>query len=101
MSELGPIVAEARERLVARARREGLETVGYRIVDSPLGPLIAEFFRAGVDGGIPAGEVADQVVAAIKADQFWILTHPEMRHGPVERMQRAATGTNPTLNLGS
>jgi methylated-DNA-[protein]-cysteine S-methyltransferase len=39
MSELGPIIAEARERLVARARREGLGTVGYRIVDSPLGPL--------------------------------------------------------------
>jgi methylated-DNA-[protein]-cysteine S-methyltransferase len=39
MSELGPIVADARERLMARARREGLETVGYRIVDSPLGPL--------------------------------------------------------------
>ncbi len=70
-------------------------------IDSPLGPLIAEFFRSGVDGGIPASEVADQVVAAIKADQFWILTHPDMRHGPVERMQRAATGTNPTLNLGS
>ena len=39
MTELGAIVADARERLVARARREGLETVGYRIVDSPLGPL--------------------------------------------------------------
>ena len=39
MSELSPIVAEARGRLVARARREGLGTVGYRIVDSPLGPL--------------------------------------------------------------
>lgn len=39
MNELGPIVVEARERLVARARRVGLETVGYRIVDSPLGPL--------------------------------------------------------------
>ena len=39
MSELGPVVADARERLMARARREGLETVGYRVVDSPLGPL--------------------------------------------------------------
>jgi methylated-DNA-[protein]-cysteine S-methyltransferase len=39
MSELGVVVGEARERLVQRARREGLETVGYRIVDSPLGPL--------------------------------------------------------------
>jgi methylated-DNA-[protein]-cysteine S-methyltransferase len=39
MSEFGVVVAEARERLVQRARREGLERVGYRIVDSPLGPL--------------------------------------------------------------
>lgn len=42
MSELRTIdtqVADARERLVARARREGLEAVGYRVVESPLGPL--------------------------------------------------------------
>jgi methylated-DNA-[protein]-cysteine S-methyltransferase len=39
MTELDPILAEARDRLMKRARREGLETVGYRVVDSPLGPL--------------------------------------------------------------
>jgi len=39
MSELGVVVAEARERLMQRARREGLEAVAYRVVDSPLGPL--------------------------------------------------------------
>ncbi|HZP96863.1 MAG TPA: methylated-DNA--[protein]-cysteine S-methyltransferase [Candidatus Limnocylindria bacterium] len=33
------LLADARERLVSRARREGLETVGYRVMDSPLGPL--------------------------------------------------------------
>jgi methylated-DNA-[protein]-cysteine S-methyltransferase len=33
------LLADARERLVARARREGLETIGYHVVDSPLGPL--------------------------------------------------------------
>lgn len=32
-------LTEAKEQLLARARREGLETVGYRVVDSPLGPL--------------------------------------------------------------
>ena len=31
--------AEARERLVHRARREGLATVGYGVLDSPVGPL--------------------------------------------------------------
>jgi len=36
---LEPLVGEARERLVARAKREGLATVGYDVMDSPLGPL--------------------------------------------------------------
>jgi NAD(P)-dependent dehydrogenase (short-subunit alcohol dehydrogenase family) len=69
-------------------------------IDSPIGQLINQFLRTGVETGIPAGDVADQVVSAIKAGQFWILTHPDMRQGPVERMQRAAAGINPTLNLG-
>jgi methylated-DNA-[protein]-cysteine S-methyltransferase len=29
----------SRERLLARARRDGLGSVGYRVMDSPLGPL--------------------------------------------------------------
>lgn len=70
-------------------------------IDSPIGQLINQFLRTGVETGIPASDVADQVVAAIDAGQFWILTHPDMRQGPVERMQRAADGVNPTLNLGS
>jgi len=36
---MNEMVMEARERLVARARREGLETVAYRVIESPLGPL--------------------------------------------------------------
>src|SRR2546422_2784240 len=36
---LAPLVDEAREQLLARARREGLITVGYDVMDSPLGPL--------------------------------------------------------------
>ena len=33
------MIAEARERLLARAKREGLSTVGYDVIDSPIGPL--------------------------------------------------------------
>src|SRR2546423_4010835 len=36
---MNDLMTDARERLLTRARREGLETVGYRVVDSPLGPL--------------------------------------------------------------
>lgn len=33
------VIADARERLLARARREHLVTLGYSVLDSPLGPL--------------------------------------------------------------
>jgi methylated-DNA-[protein]-cysteine S-methyltransferase len=39
MNALEPLVGEARERLVARAKREGLVTVAYDVMDSPLGPI--------------------------------------------------------------
>ena len=43
MNALAPqgdaLLGQSRERLLSRARRDGLETVGYRVVDSPLGPL--------------------------------------------------------------
>src|SRR5207302_1926937 len=34
-----PLVSEAREGLITRAKREGLVSVGYDVMDSPLGPL--------------------------------------------------------------
>ena len=40
-------VAEARERLLFRAKREGLATVGYDVLDSPVGPL---WVAIGPDG---------------------------------------------------
>ncbi len=36
---LDTLVTDARARLLARAKREGLADVGYTVVDSPLGPL--------------------------------------------------------------
>jgi methylated-DNA-[protein]-cysteine S-methyltransferase len=37
--KIEPVLGEARERLLSRARREGLIAVGYDVMDSPLGPL--------------------------------------------------------------
>jgi hypothetical protein len=54
-----------------------------------------EMLKAGVEEGIPATDVADQVHDAIVANQFWILTHPDFRQAPLERMQRAALQQNP------
>jgi NAD(P)-dependent dehydrogenase (short-subunit alcohol dehydrogenase family) len=69
-------------------------------LDSPMAQLINQALQAGVDGGIPASKVAADVVAAIKAGQFWILTHDTTREASVARVQRAADGVNPPIVLG-
>jgi hypothetical protein len=66
-------------------------------VDSPMGALINEAVVAGVAEGMPASHVATEVVEAVDANRFWILTHADMRELPVERMQRAASQTNPPM----
>lgn len=65
---------------------------------TPLGTMMTEVVRTSIDSvGMDPADVADQVVDAIRADAFWILTHAETRRQPVERMQRAAEQRNPVL----
>lgn len=66
-------------------------------VADPIASMMNAMLRSGVEGGIPAADVADQVVDAIRTERFWVLTHPEARQAPVERMQRAAAQENPTF----
>ena len=72
--------------------RLGAEPVGS---DNPMVQVVDQMLRDGVAGGIDPSVVADQVVDAIRTRRFWILTHPETRHLPVERMQRAEKQENP------
>lgn len=66
-------------------------------IESPIGEFISDTIKTGIDTGVDASGIADQVADAIGAGQFWILTHPDQRQLPVERMTRAAAQTNPTL----
>ena len=45
---MDPVLADARERLLGRAKREGLTTVGYDLLPSPLGPLWVAITPRGV-----------------------------------------------------
>ena len=65
----------------------------------PAAKMLIEYARAAVNNGIAPAQVADQVVDAILNQRFWILTHPELREAPVERMRRAADQTNPVLSI--
>ena len=62
---------------------------------NPIGQLIETMLVEGVENGVDPAGIAAQVVDAILTDRFWILTHPEMRQAPVERMMRAAAQENP------
>ena len=42
------VIGEARERLLAKAKKEGLATVGYDVLASPLGPLWVAIGPKGV-----------------------------------------------------
>ncbi len=76
---------------------EGTGRVEPPEVDTSLSSMIGGMLRAGVETGMPAGEIADQVLDAIVAERFWILTHADMRHAPVERMERAEAQANPPM----
>jgi hypothetical protein len=53
-------------------------------------------FRQGFeDTAIPPAQVADHVVAAIRADTFYILTHPVTKEHVRVRMERILEGRNP------
>ena len=72
---------------------------------------IAETFNAptapsltvGASGTLDLNNFSDVVVAngtlrvldAVRNERFWILTHADMRHSPVERMERAERQENP------
>lgn len=65
--------------------------------EDPVGSMMFDLLRIGIDSGTAPSAVANDVVDAILGNRFWILTHPESRAAPVARMRRAARQENPPL----
>ncbi|MCU1457276.1 MAG: hypothetical protein JWL73_1368 [Actinomycetia bacterium] len=61
----------------------------------PVARLVEEWAANAVNEGIDPAEVARQVVDAIKAERFWILTHPEISSAVMGRFKAATNGDNP------
>jgi NAD(P)-dependent dehydrogenase (short-subunit alcohol dehydrogenase family) len=71
---------------------------------SPVGELndeeqeLLDLFRAALEtSGLPPAEVAAQVVDAVRADRFWIFTHPEHFASAGEHLRRVADALPPQL----
>jgi NAD(P)-dependent dehydrogenase (short-subunit alcohol dehydrogenase family) len=54
--------------------------------------------RQAVAGGIPPEEVAEQVLQAVLADRFWVLTHPKTKRAVEKRMQGIVEGRSPEFD---
>jgi len=64
--------------------------------DPTLYPL-RDLVRSFIEDGMGPEDAADHVVAAIRAEQFWIRTHPEMEAGIAARCAAVAAAENPPL----
>ncbi len=55
--------------------------------------------RSMVDGGIDAGAVAERVIDAVRADTFYILTHPELDDAIATRFEDIMVGRPPSSTM--
>jgi NAD(P)-dependent dehydrogenase (short-subunit alcohol dehydrogenase family) len=58
---------------------------------------IREWFQEQIRQGLSPRAVGDQVLSAIREEQFYILTHPGWRPHIERRMHNIVSGTNPTM----
>lgn len=84
---------------IARSDRnqpEGMD--GWVAAGSQAGTQFGEFLTAGVDGGIEPAEVAETILAAVRDEKLWILTHPESPESVMRRAEAiAGSGVPPEV----
>lgn len=61
---------------------------GARPPSNPHETRFGAVFDQLVDAGVPADEIADEVLRSIREDRFYVLTHPEMKPQIEHRMRQ-------------
>ena len=67
--------------------------------DVPGGDELRGAVRSMVDGGIEAAAVAERVIDAVRADTFYILTHPELDDAIATRFEDIMVGRPPSPTM--
>lgn len=65
-----------------------------------MGEGMRDVVRGFIESGLDPAVVAGEVVAAVKANRFWIFPHPEVTGAALERGTRISEQRNPTFELG-
>lgn len=95
VSVLCPNLVKTRIFHSERNRTDGVAMSA--VAHATIGPL-----REAIDAaGIAASQVATDVVEAIRAERFWVFTHPVTPVGARVRFDDIAAGRNPTNPYGS
>ena len=72
----------------------------YDPAEEKMGPeseALLQFMRQAVEAGMPPQEVADIVFKAIRDENFYILTHPELKEAIRVRMEDILQERHPTF----
>ncbi len=64
----------------------------------PQEQMMEAMMRQAIAAGMPASEVADMVLAAIREERFWILTHPKMKKAVEVRTHGILEGLDPRFD---
>ena len=86
---------------IADAERNRPASSPRRADHSPQAQMMESMVRAAIAGGIPAEEVAEQVLQAIHEERFWVLTHPKTKKAVERRMRGIVEGKAPEFDPGS
>jgi NAD(P)-dependent dehydrogenase (short-subunit alcohol dehydrogenase family) len=82
----------------ARDRRAALHAGGA--ADDPVAAGVEAAFGAMVAGGVAPELVAAQVLAAIREERFYVLTHPELKPAVAARMRDILDERDPVFDPG-
>lgn len=83
-----------------RNRPADLTDPSGRSADAPETAAAGEMIRGLVDAGMSPDAVAEQVLDAIRANRFYVLTHPKMNKGLAKWFEDILHARNPTPQLG-
>jgi len=97
VSVLCPAVVNTRIGESERNRPEDLHNEDAAGVPSQQMQVMEQAFRALLATGLPAGEVAEHVVMAIREERFYVVTHEETKGRVRARMEDILEARNPTM----
>ncbi len=58
-----------------------------------------DFLRSGIAAGMPAAQLAERMLAAVAAEQFWVFSHPDFKAEYLRRARELTDERSPQFQL--